>query len=111
MNLRRPVIWIGISISFLAMQAISEDAKPGALPEEQEVLPLPPGTGEAPQLKLGEKMKFDELGPVIITETGEARRIENWKQLTKREQEVAWRRIGKECLLQHAETCGIVQKV
>lgn len=96
MKLRRAILWIGISISFLAMQAISEDAKPAALPEEQEeVLPLPPGTGEAPQPKLGEKIKFDELGPVIITETGEARRIENWKQLTKREQEVAWRRIGK----------------
>lgn len=35
------------------------------------------------------------MGPVIINSDGTTRRIDNWDQMTKGEQEVAWRRIAK----------------
>jgi predicted Fe-S protein YdhL (DUF1289 family) len=35
------------------------------------------------------------MGPVIINIDGTTRRIDNWDQMTKNEQEVAWRRIAK----------------
>jgi len=35
------------------------------------------------------------MGPVIINADGTTRRIDNWDQMTKNEQEVAWRRIAK----------------
>ncbi len=35
------------------------------------------------------------MGPVIINADGTTRRIDNWDQMTKSEQEVAWRRIAK----------------
>lgn len=106
MHLVRPLI---IS-SFAIWAAMCHSAQTGPLgsgakddlPEMQPtegIHALPAGTGEAPELRLGEKMKFDDLGPIIITETGEARRIENWKTLTKREQDVAWRRIGESVLI------------
>lgn len=102
MQLVRPLI----ILSFAIWAAICHSAQTGPvdsgakddLPEVQpkeNIHALPAGTGEAPELRLGEKMKFDDLGPIIITETGEARRIENWQTLTKREQDVAWRRIGE----------------
>jgi len=35
------------------------------------------------------------MGPVIINADGTTRRIDNWDQMTRGEQEVAWRRIAK----------------
>jgi predicted Fe-S protein YdhL (DUF1289 family) len=35
------------------------------------------------------------MGPVIINSDGTTRRIDNWDQMMKGEQEVAWRRIAK----------------
>ena len=42
-----------------------------------------------------ESIRFEEMGPVIINADGTTRRIDNWDQMTKSEQEVAWRRIAK----------------
>ena len=42
-----------------------------------------------------ESITFEEMGPVIINSDGTTRRIDNWDQMTKGEQEVAWRRIAK----------------
>lgn len=42
-----------------------------------------------------ESIRFEEMGPVIINADGTTRRIDNWDQMTKQEQEVAWRRISK----------------
>ena len=42
-----------------------------------------------------ESIRFEEMGPVIINADGTTRRIDNWDQMTKKEQEVAWRRISK----------------
>jgi hypothetical protein len=65
-------------------------------------------SGELPQLgaadpertdmrsmKLGETMSFAEMGPIIINMDGTTRRIDNWNEMTEKEQEVSWRRISK----------------
>ena len=67
-------------------------------PDEQqpEFLQLPePSSDDMPTLKLGETIKFYEIGPVIINTDGTTSRIANWDQMTKMEQEVAWKRIGE----------------
>ncbi|KAL7484027.1 hypothetical protein ACHAW6_009670 [Cyclotella cf. meneghiniana] len=48
-----------------------------------------------PKIRLGDTIAFEEMGPVIINPDGTTRRIDNWEQMTKQEQEVAWRRISK----------------
>lgn len=61
------------------------------------LLELPEATNDPsiPTIKLGERITFEEMGPVIINVDGTTRRIDNWDQMTKNEQEVAWRRIAK----------------
>mmetsp|Transcript_43593 Transcript_43593/g.78234 ORF Transcript_43593/g.78234 Transcript_43593/m.78234 type:complete len:230 (-) Transcript_43593:237-926(-) len=46
-------------------------------------------------IKLGESISFEEMGPIIINADGTTRSIDNWDQMTQKEQEVAWRRISK----------------
>ncbi|KAL9191205.1 hypothetical protein ACHAXT_000911 [Thalassiosira profunda] len=48
-----------------------------------------------PSIKLGETIRFEEYGPVILNADGSMRRIDNWDQMSEHEQEVAWRRISK----------------
>jgi hypothetical protein len=50
---------------------------------------------KAPRIKLGETIRFEEIGPVIINTDGTTRVIENWDELTDREKEVTWKRISK----------------
>jgi len=67
-------------------------------PEHSEVPLLPPSDPNdtsIPSLKMGEKLKLDHLGPIIINPDGTTRRIENWDTMTEKEREVAWRRISK----------------
>ena len=42
-----------------------------------------------------DSISFEEMGPVIINADGSTRHIDNWDTMTKKEQEVAWRRISK----------------
>ena len=42
-----------------------------------------------------DSISFEEMGPVIINADGSTRQIDNWDTMTKKEQEVAWRRISK----------------
>lgn len=44
---------------------------------------------------MGESLKLDHLGPIILNTDGTTRRIDNWDNLTEREREVTWRRIKK----------------
>lgn len=53
------------------------------------------GTGKIPTLKLGETLRLDAMGPIILNADGTTRRIDNWKAMTKHEQDVTWRRIRK----------------
>jgi len=56
----------------------------------------PDSTDESmPTLKFGEKLSFEDLGPIIINTDGTTRRIANWDTMTEKEREVSWRRIKK----------------
>eukprot|EP00934_Nitzschia_sp_Nitz4_P006506 Nitzschia sp. Nitz4//scaffold171_size48012//22019//22402//NITZ4_007124-RA/size48012-processed-gene-0.3-mRNA-1//1//CDS//3329538698//6496//frame0 len=68
--------------------AAQEDETPLALPE-------PRGDSNAPRIRLGETVQFEELGPIILNTDGSTRRIANWDKLTDEEKEVTWRRISK----------------
>lgn len=63
----------------------------------EALLELPEATNDPsiPTIRLGESITFVAMGPVIINVDGTTRRIDNWDQMTKNEQEVAWRRIAK----------------
>ena len=68
---------------------------------ESEVPLLPPPDPNAankdkiPSIKLGETIRFEEWGPIILNSDGTTRRIANWDQLTEQEKEATWRRISK----------------
>ena len=51
--------------------------------------------GEITKLKLGESMKLDKLGPLVVNVDGTTMRITYWQKMTLREQKVALRRISK----------------
>ncbi|KAL4426835.1 hypothetical protein ABPG77_006621 [Micractinium sp. CCAP 211/92] len=55
-----------------------------------------PESASAParELRLGEKLALDELGPLIVTSSGSLRRIANWADLSEAEREVALRRLS-----------------
>lgn len=91
-----------------AFAALPQPQQPSGLnSEDQSGPPESPATNNFPQLsesapdsklpriKLGETIRFEEFGPIIINTDGTTRSIENWDQLTEREQEVTWRRISK----------------
>jgi hypothetical protein len=60
------------------------------------LLPPSEGSGEnITSIKLGETISFAELGPIILNKDGTTRRIDNWKEMTKEEQESTWRIIRK----------------
>lgn len=81
----------------LAFAAAPTDDKTSSNSQE-EVPQLPasdPNDKDIPSIKLGETIKFDEMGPIIINLDGTTRRIDNWRELSEREKEVTWRRISK----------------
>ncbi len=49
---------------------------------------------DVPKISLGEKVSFEELGPIIINKDGTTSRIANWGILTKAEQDSSWRIIS-----------------
>eukprot|EP01038_Epipyxis_sp_PR26KG_P005877 gene5877-8104_t len=66
---------------------------------KEEVLYLPPAPSDeneerVRQIKLGETISMDELGPIIVNSDGTIRRITNWNNLTKQEKESALRLIS-----------------
>jgi len=65
--------------------------------ETEAPLQLPPpaeGVDVTHKLKLGETLKLEHLGPIIINSDGTTRRIENWDKLTSAEQKNTWRLIS-----------------
>ena len=69
-------------------------------PPQPEVLALPAPEGEGAgtislDVSTGDKVSLDHLGPVVVTLTGQLRRITNWAEMTEREQAVTHRRITK----------------
>mmetsp|Transcript_43902 Transcript_43902/g.70589 ORF Transcript_43902/g.70589 Transcript_43902/m.70589 type:complete len:112 (+) Transcript_43902:147-482(+) len=75
-------------------------------PEEEEgkkdkrpmlALPAPSDAkrSETNTLKLGENVKFDKLGPVVINSDGTISRIANWDKMTETEKETTYRVLVK----------------
>ena len=62
---------------------------------ESELLQLPAPSDATPKLQVGETMKLDRLGPVILNTDGTTSRVANWDKLSEMEQKVALKRIGK----------------
>eukprot|EP00522_Entomoneis_paludosa_P013149 CAMPEP_0172452358 /NCGR_PEP_ID=MMETSP1065-20121228/10051_1 /TAXON_ID=265537 /ORGANISM="Amphiprora paludosa, Strain CCMP125" /LENGTH=111 /DNA_ID=CAMNT_0013204405 /DNA_START=61 /DNA_END=396 /DNA_ORIENTATION=- len=58
-------------------------------------LPMPDPDADIPSIKLGETIRFEEWGPIILNQDGTTRRIANWDQLTEGEKTATWRRISK----------------
>jgi hypothetical protein len=80
--------------------ADSNNANAFASSENNSKIPqLPPpdpnSSKDIPTIKLGETIRFEEWGPIILNTDGTTRRIDNWDQLTDKEKEVTWRRISK----------------
>lgn len=65
--------------------------------QAEDALLLPPSDGskDLPSIRLGETIRFEELGPIILNTDGTTRRIGNWDQLTEQEKKATWRRISK----------------
>lgn len=89
-----------------AVAAAASDAAANRRPEEEKdeastssfILPqLPESSGDPgiPSIKLGETIRFEDWGPIILNTDGTTRRIANWDQLTEQEKKVTWRRISK----------------
>jgi hypothetical protein len=57
--------------------------------------PSDPNNTGVPTIRLGETIRFEEWGPIILNTDGTTRRIDNWDQLTEHEKQVTWRRISK----------------
>lgn len=63
-----------------------------------DVPQLPPpdsNSKDIPTIKLGETIRFEEWGPIILNTDGSTRKISNWDQLTEQEKDATWRRISK----------------
>ena len=62
-----------------------------------EILALPSSTSDvsAKSLKLGEKLKLDHIGPVVVNQDGTTSRISNWGGLSEAEKKKTWERISK----------------
>jgi hypothetical protein len=96
----------------LSNETLGNNSKPNEVPTEATAssvvtetgtmegsvpLLLPPSDNDEniTSIQLGETISFTELGPIILNTDGTIRRIDNWKELSKQEQEVTWRRIKK----------------
>lgn len=58
-------------------------------------LPSPDPNSNLPRIRLGETIRLEEMGPIILNKDGSTRRIANWDNLSEHEKEVTWRRISK----------------
>lgn len=68
-----------VIIAVMAAQDTNKDDPVSRDGQQEEMMPLsPPQTSEGnshtlPQLKFGEKMRFDDMGPVIVNKDGTTR--------------------------------------
>ena len=74
--------------------ALPDDESDGELPQDDGN--LLPAEGETTRsLSLGESAALDDLGPVVVTEDGQLRRIDNFAQMTPEEKEATQRIIAR----------------
>ena len=88
----------GVSlILFMSSSTVPATITTAAASSSDDVPQLPPPDADSdlPRIRLGETIKFEEMGPIILNADGTTRRIQNWDQMTEHEREVTWRRISK----------------
>lgn len=88
----------GVSlILFMSSSTVPATVTTAAASSSDDVphLPPPDADSDLPTIRLGETIKFEEMGPIILNADGTTRRIQNWDQMTEHEREVTWRRISK----------------
>lgn len=83
----------GDAATAFAMETNNSNSLGGELPQLPP--PDPKSDKNIPTIKLGETIRFEEFGPIILNTDGSTRRIENWDTLTEKEKEVTWRRISR----------------
>ena len=85
--------WPTTTTPLAAAEASSSDntGDASAIPQ----LPEASGDPNIPSIKLGETIRFEEWGPIILNTDGTTRRIVNWENLSEQEKKVTWRRISK----------------
>ncbi|WFC97262.1 hypothetical protein MBRA1_003929 [Malassezia brasiliensis] len=54
-----------------------------------------PSTSDAPSVGLGEQVKLDKLGPVVVNSDGTLARLPNWDKMTPDEQQRTVRILAK----------------
>eukprot|EP01064_Diplonema_japonicum_P034180 TRINITY_DN7000_c0_g2_i1.p1 TRINITY_DN7000_c0_g2~~TRINITY_DN7000_c0_g2_i1.p1 ORF type:complete len:113 (+),score=27.08 TRINITY_DN7000_c0_g2_i1:47-385(+) len=69
------------------------EAKGAGVDETLELPEVGGGEGKGTPLKLGERVKLDHIGPLVINKDGSTRRVTNWEAMTEQEREVAYKRI------------------
>lgn len=74
-----------------AAAAAASEEQSSSVPQLPEADP----NSNIPRIHLGETIRFEEMGPIILNLDGTTRRIANWDQMTEHEQKVSWRRISK----------------
>lgn len=76
-------------------QNLAQEGQPLSKPELLQLSAGDPNNTNVRTLQMGESLKLEKLGPIIINTDGTTRTIDNWDTLTEREREVTWRRIKK----------------
>lgn len=61
---------------------------------EVPLLKAPEPGSKLPTFKLGETIRLEEMGPIILNTDGTTRRIANWDNLSEQEKQTTWRRIS-----------------
>lgn len=85
-----------MSASGISVPESVNSVSPPTETEEVLALPEPTSIGTSDQLELnGPALKLDKLGPIIVNSDGTTQRINNWQELSKQEQDSAWRIIAK----------------
>uniref|UniRef100_A0A7S2WQZ3 Uncharacterized protein n=1 Tax=Rhizochromulina marina TaxID=1034831 RepID=A0A7S2WQZ3_9STRA len=54
-----------------------------------------PGSGMRTMVVNGNAVTLDELGPVVVSQDGQLRRIDNWQTMSPEEQELTLRMVGR----------------
>jgi hypothetical protein len=102
LHLMYRILSLSLLVCVLLMSSSSSDTKAEALAASSgadEIPRLPPPNPEdsknLPTIRLGETIRLEEMGPMILNTDGSVRRIDNWDSLSEHEKEVSWRRISK----------------
>jgi hypothetical protein len=104
MQITKAVFFFFVIMSTILLIMLSVDVSSGyarAYAEEDEMKALGDSNTEdnyrdvpVRRITFGEKVKLDDIGPVIVQIDCTLKRIENWHSMTEGEKEATFRRIG-----------------